>query len=113
MTDTLTKKQRSFCMSRIKSKRTKPELFLKKKLKGFVYQPKTFGNPDFSSYTKREVIFVDGCFWHKCPKHFVKPKSNKSYWIPKLERNVQRSKEVEVTYKIAGWKVKRIWECEI
>ena len=108
--DNLTKKQRSFCMSRIRSRNTKPELLLKKKLKGDIYQPKAFGRPDFINYKRKEVIFIDGCFWHKCPNHFVKPKSNKKYWLPKIERNIQRDKEINLVYKIAGWKVKRIWE---
>ena len=100
-------------MSRIKSKNTKPELILKKMLKSFKYHPKAFGNPDFIHYKKKVVLFVDGCFWHKCPIHFVKPKSNKSYWLPKIERNIQRDKEINLAYKFAGWKVKRIWEHEL
>jgi len=85
-------------MSRIKSSKTKPELNFKKKFKEFTYQPKVFGKPDFIDYKKKIAIFIDGCFWHKCPKHFKKPQSNKEYWKPKIER------------KNSGWKVKRIWE---
>lgn len=108
--DNLTKKQRSFCMSRMRSKRTKPELLSKKKLRGFVYQPKVFGKPDFINYAEKEVIFIDGCFWHKCPIHFIKPKSNKAYWQSKIKRNVIRDKEVTLAYSYSGWKVQRIWE---
>ena len=97
-------------MSRIKSKNTKPELILKKTLKNFKYHPKVFGNPDFINYKKKTVIFIDGCFWHKCPKHFKYPKSNRKYWLPKLKRNAVRDKEIEITYKNSGWKIKRIWE---
>lgn len=113
MSDNLTKSQRTFCMSRIRSKGTKIELRLKSKLKKFVYQPKMFGRPDFADLKNKKVIFIDGCFFHKCPKHFIKPKSNKKYWLPKLERNAVRDKEVYIAYKLAGWKVIRIWEHDI
>ena len=111
--DTLTKEQRSFCMSRIRSKNTKPELKHKAKNLHLEYQPKAFGKPDFIDWKKKTVIFIDGCFWHKCSKHFIAPKSNKAYWLPKLERNVARDKEVNVAYKNSGWKVVRICEHEL
>ena len=110
MPDNLTKKQRSYNMSRIKSSKTKPELNFKKKFREFSYQPKVFGKPDFIDYKKKIVIFIDGCFWHKCQKHFKKPKSNIAYWKPKIKRNVLRDKEINFAYKNSGWKVKRVWE---
>ena len=116
MPDNLTKEQRSYCMSRITSKETIPELILKKEMKsqGFTYQPKnTFGKPDFIHRDKKIAVFIDGCFWHMCPKCFIKPKSNKNYWIPKLERNAVRGKEINIAYKNDGWEVIRIWEHEL
>jgi len=114
MSDTLTKEQRSYCMSKIKSSHTKPELILKKYLKEFNHNPKRiFGNPDFINFKEKVVIFIDGCFWHKCPIHYKEPKSNKRYWIPKLEKNVIRDKENAIAYKNAGWGVIRIWEHEL
>jgi len=113
MPDTLTPQQRSYCMSKIKSKNTSLELRLKKSLHNFEYQPKIFGNPDFIYFKKKIVLFIDGCFWHMCPKHFIKPKTNKSYWMPKLKRNVVRDKEIRIAYKIAGWKVISVWEHEL
>ena len=116
MVDNLTKKQRSYCMSRINSKYTTPEIILKKELKyhKFTYHPKNvFGNPDFINKKSRIIIFIDGCFWHKCLIHYKEPNSNKKYWLPKLERNAIRDKEVGITYKKAGWKVIRIWEHEL
>jgi DNA mismatch endonuclease (patch repair protein) len=114
MSDNLTKEQRSFCMSKIRSRDTKPELYIKNKLRGFIYHPKNiFGNPDFINWKDKEVIFIDGCFWHKCPKHFIEPKSNRKYWIPKLEKNVLRDKEINLAYKNSTWKVLRIWEHEL
>lgn len=110
MVDNLTKEQRSFCMSRIRSRDTKPELKHKAKNLHLEYQPKAFGNPDFIDWKKKIVIFIDGCFWHKCPKHFIAPKSNRKYWLPKLEKNVLRDKEINIAFKNAGWKVVRVWE---
>ncbi|MBU0962719.1 MAG: very short patch repair endonuclease [Nanoarchaeota archaeon] len=111
MVDNLSKKQRSYCMSKIKNKYTNPELIFKKKYKNFIYHPKNiFGNPDFIDYKKKTVVFIDGCFWHKCPIHFKYPKSNRKYWIPKLKRNALRDKEIDIVYKNSGWKVRRIWE---
>ena len=113
MPDNLTKEQRSYCMSRINSKHTNPEIILKKELKlhGFIYQPKNlFGNPDFINKNKKIVIFIDGCFWHKCPKCYKEPKSNREYWLPKLEKNTIRDKEIDIAYKNLGWRVIRIWE---
>jgi len=97
-------------MSSIKSHNTKPELILRKSLRGYKYQPKIFGKPDFINYKKRIVLFVDGCFWHQCPIHSKRPKHNKEYWLPKLKRNVIRAKEVDITYKNSGWEVRRLWE---
>lgn len=114
MADNLTKAQRSYCMSKIRSSRTSPEYLVKEKLKGYSYLPKgLFGNPDFINWKNKTVLFVDGCFWHKCPKHWNKPKSNRKYWLPKLDRNVLRDKEIEMAYSAVGWKVERIWEHEI
>lgn len=113
MTDLICKKARSKIMSKIKSYDTKPELFLKKLLEGYKYQPNVFGRPDFINYKKRIIIFVDGCFWHQCPIHSKKPKQNINYWIPKLMRNIVRAREVEITYKKYGWKIVRIWEHDL
>lgn len=58
------------------------------------------------------AVFVDGCFWHSCPRHGSIPKSNIDYWIPKLARNVQRDRETNRALDEAGWSVIRIWEHE-
>lgn len=61
---------------------------------------------------RRIVVFIDGCFWHGCPLHFVAPKSNADYWGPKLERNRQRDRETDARLAAAGWRVLRFWEHE-
>jgi DNA mismatch endonuclease (patch repair protein) len=113
--DNLTKIQRSYNMSRIRSSKTKPELKLKKLMKklNFSYQPKICGKPDFANKAEKIVIFVDGCFWHKCSTHFVKPRSNKKYWYAKIKKNVSRDKKINAIYTKSGWKVVRIWEHDL
>ena len=102
-------------MSKVKSKGTKLELQFKYLLKGlrFRYQPKIKGKPDFALKKLKIAIFIDSCFWHKCPKHFRQPNSNKAYWTPKINRNVERANEVNKQFKKQGWKVLRFWEHDI
>tara|TARA_Y100000310_G_scaffold266455_1_gene277951 strand:+ start:2213 stop:2632 length:420 start_codon:yes stop_codon:yes gene_type:complete len=115
MPDTFSKKKRSQIMSKVKSRETKLELHFKKLLAGLRlrYQPKIIGRPDFASKKLKIAIFIDSCFWHKCPKHFRQPHSNKSYWKPKINRNVERAKEVNKQLKKDNWKVIRFWEHEL
>lgn len=68
--------------------------------------------PDIVFPRSRVAVFVDGCFWHACPDHGTKPKSNTSYWAPKLARNVERDRRVDRGLTGEGWKVVRIWEHE-
>lgn len=72
-----------------------------------------FGKPDISIRKYKIVIFIDSCFWHVCPIHSNKPKSNQEYWNKKLSRNQQRDIEVNNYYIEKGWHIKRIWEHEI
>src|SRR3989344_8866992 len=115
MPDAFSKKKRSQIMSKIKSRETKLELNFKELLVGlrFRYQLKVIGRPDFASKKLKTAIFIDSCFWHKCPKHFREPNSNYSYWKPKISRNVERAKEVNALLKIEGWKVVHFWEHDI
>ena len=71
------------------------------------------GKPDIAIKKHKLVIFLDSCFWHKCPKHFKQPKSNLEYWIPKIDRNVNRDKEINKFYSEHNWHLMRIWEHEI
>lgn len=65
---------------------------------------------DIAFPRRRLAVFVDGCFWHCCPDHGTVPKSNQSYWIPKLSQNVERDKKVTESLLSDGWQVIRIWE---
>lgn len=60
----------------------------------------------------RIAVFVDGCFWHRCPQHFTAPKSNAQWWRDKIERTVQRDRETDQILATAGWVVLRVWEHE-
>ncbi|WP_082087573.1 very short patch repair endonuclease [Microbacterium sp. SA39] len=60
----------------------------------------------------RVAIYIDGCFWHGCPIHATYPKRNSDYWLPKLQRNVERDRETDARLQLAGWKVLRFWEHE-
>ncbi|RXZ47574.1 very short patch repair endonuclease [Agromyces fucosus] len=60
----------------------------------------------------RLAVFIDGCFWHGCPEHFIQPKLNSTYWGPKIARNVERDRETNEALIRAGWRVARFWEHE-
>jgi DNA mismatch endonuclease (patch repair protein) len=115
MPDKFSKEIRSKIMSKIRSKNTLGERILKKELKGlFLRQyPDIIGNPDFGSKKRKVAVFVDGCYWHKCPKCYVEPKSNRKYWLPKIERNVLRDKKTNKLLKKDHWLIIRVWEHEL
>jgi DNA mismatch endonuclease, patch repair protein len=66
--------------------------------------------PDIVFGREKTAVFVDGCFWHGCPKHGTTPRSNTWYWAPKLERNIRRDRFVDRELQLAGWFVIRVWE---
>ena len=118
MTDVLTRKQRSYNMSMIRCNNTHPERILRTKLfnagyRGFKSKYKLLGKPDFVFPKDKIALFVDGCFWHKCPKCFKKPRTNTRFWELKINGNVKRDKKINCVLKKQGWKVVRIWEHDI
>lgn len=120
MADNHSKEIRSYNMSQIRSKNTKPEEIVRKYLfsKGFRYRKndKRYpGRPDIILPKYKTAIFVNGCFWHMhdgCPK-FILPKSNIEYWKPKLERNKRHDIENKIALEKQGWKVIVVWECDL
>jgi len=68
--------------------------------------------PDIVFVTERIAIFVDGCFWHRCPQHGTIPKANREWWLRKLNANVERDRRHDAALKRAGWRVIRVWEHE-
>lgn len=116
--DNLTEEQRKKNMRNIRSKGTKPERIIAKKLKekGIYFTQhvkKVFGKPDITFLRKKVAVFIDSDFWHRHPENFQMPKTNRDYWEKKIERNVNRDKEVNKKLKEEGWEVIRIWESEI
>jgi DNA mismatch endonuclease (patch repair protein) len=69
--------------------------------------------PDFVFRAARLAVFVDGCFWHACPKHATRPKNNRAFWRKKLDTNRIRDRLVNRTLRKLGWKVVRLWEHEL
>ena len=114
------KKTRSYNMSRIKGKETKPEVVVRKYLfsEGFRYRKNVKdlpGTPDIVLPRYKTVIFVNGCFWHghKGCRHFVVPDTNREFWIGKIEANIQRDARKSAELEKLGWRVIVIWECEL
>ena len=71
------------------------------------------GLPDFVWRPERVALFVDGCFWHGCPRHGHTPRSRVTYWTAKLARNAKRDRKVSRALRASGWTVLRIWECAL
>lgn len=107
-------------MSANKSKNTKPELIFRKALwangiKGYrLHWKKAPGSPDIAFPQTKFAIFVNGCFWHRCPKcKLPMPKSNSLFWKEKFKKNINRDKQKIHLLKEAGWISLVLWECEL
>lgn len=119
MADHLTKDRRSWNMSRIRSKDTKPETVVRFLLHKMGYRFRLYrkdlpGNPDIVLPKYRTAIFVHGCFWHrhKGCKRCTTPSVNQKYWLSKFAYNIARDKENRRKLKQEGWKCIVVWECE-
>lgn len=110
---------RSRLMARVRRAGTTPELALRTALHraGLRYRLSSSlglpGSPDIAFGRSRLAIFVDGCFWHGCPRHGTVPKTNTSFWMAKIIRNQQRDRQVDRSLKDLGWRVLRLWEHEV
>ncbi|MCX8105943.1 MAG: very short patch repair endonuclease [Ignavibacterium album] len=120
MADVHDKITRSYNMSQIKGKNTKPEIMVRKYIfsKGFRYKlhdKRLPGKPDIVLPKLKVVVFIHGCFWHghsNC-RYFVPPKTRTKWWLKKIERNKQLDNENLLKLKDAGWKVFTIFECKL
>ncbi len=118
--DTLTKTERTERMSRIRSKDTKPELHVRRLVYSLGYRYRLHrrdlpGTPDLVFPSRRKVIFVHGCFWHRhtgCPNTRW-PKSKLGFWKPKLEANKRRDIKHKKQLTRQGWRYLVVWECEL
>ena len=118
MTDVLSKEQRAYNMSKIRGKNTGPEIKLRKLLwsagiRGYRVHYNLPGKPDIVFVKKKIVIFIDGCFWHKCPMDFQEPETRKDFWMKKINSNVERDEKINRQLSDTGWTVIRIWEHEM
>ena len=120
MSDTLTPSQRSYNMSRIRSRNTTPERAVRHALwhKGYRYRlndKRLPGSPDLVLPKYRAVIFINGCFWHGhrgCTKYVV-PKTNEAFWREKIARNIARDELNAQRLDTLAWTVITVWECEL
>lgn len=119
MSDVFTPEKRSEVMSRIRArdnKRTELALaafFRANKFSGWRRHYPIVGRPDFVFQTQRVAVFVDGCFWHGCQKHFKNPVGNHEFWKRKIEANRVRDRKVTRELRMKGWRVLRIWEHQL
>ncbi|HEY9002036.1 MAG TPA: DNA mismatch endonuclease Vsr [Mucilaginibacter sp.] len=120
MADIWSKEKRSYVMSRIRGKNTKPEILLRSFLfnSGFrfrLHSKHLPGKPDIILAKYKTVIFVHGCFWHyhkKCPEGRI-PNTNSKFWSEKLSKNIERDIKNQTLLKALGWNVIVVWECDI
>jgi DNA mismatch endonuclease (patch repair protein) len=116
--DNLTKAQRRENMQNIHSSGTVVEMIImralqRKKIYFSRHVKSIIGKPDIVFRRKKIAVFIDSDFWHRHPKRFIMPKSNKQYWRKKIRRNKERDKEVNKALRSQGWKVIRIWEYDV
>jgi DNA mismatch endonuclease (patch repair protein) len=121
MADVFSPEKRSAVMSQIRASGNRATelrvilLFRELGIRGWRRKTKIFGKPDFIFPKERVAVFVDGCFWHRhlgC-KFCYTPKSRRDFWLPKFQRNIARDRLVTRTLHKAGWRVVRIWECQL
>ena len=116
MADVFTKRKRSAVMSCIRSSANKDTelrlivIFRAHRVTGWRRNRNLPGKPDFVFPAQRLALFVDGCYWHGCPKHYRRPKTNRAFWDAKIARNRQRDREVHRLLRAKGWRVLRVWE---
>lgn len=119
MVDVFDKKKRSEVMSRIRGRGNRDtELLLARLMRqnhitGWRRHQAIPGKPDFVFRPARLAVFVDGCFWHGCPRHCQMPAANREFWQEKLASNVARDRSVTRLLRHKGWQVVRIWECQL
>lgn len=89
------------------------QIFRTNGITGWRRNSKLPGKPDFVFPRLKLAVFVDGCFWHGCPKHMTWPKTRAAFWRQKITRNMERDKEVNRLLHAKGWKVIRVWQHEL
>lgn len=119
MSDTVTPAQRSAIMARVRSsgnQSTELRLIALMRRAGIHGWRRNYplpGRPDFVFPALRLAVFVDGCFWHGCPRCYRRPHSRRAYWDAKAQNNRRRDARVRQTLRRRGWHVMRVWEHEL
>ena len=119
MPDIFTKAKRSAVMARIRgSGNAATELRMMALMRahgimGWRRKQRVFGKPDFVFRAAKLAVFVDGCFWHGCPRHYKPPGTRGAFWRNKVETNRDRDRRVTRALRKAGWTVLRVWECAL
>jgi DNA mismatch endonuclease (patch repair protein) len=119
MTDIWCKQKRSEVMSLIRSRGNKAtelrliEIFREYGITGWRRNQPLLGKPDFTFRCGRVVVFVDGCFWHGCPKCYKRPKSNQAFWDTKIANNRKRDRHVSRELRRLGWHIVRVWQHQL
>jgi len=119
MADIWSKEKRSEVMAAVRGKGNRSTevrmvlLFRENRIKNWRRHLPLPGRPDFAFKAERVVVFVDGCFWHGCPKCYRAPGSNVEFWLHKVEGNRRRDRSVSRQLRSAGWSVVRVWECSL
>ena len=122
MADTLNRAERSSRMASIRGRDTGPEMVVRKLVHGMgfryrLHSPSLPGKPDLVFASRKRVIFVHGCFWHRHAARSCRlarlPKSRLEFWEPKLEGNRDRDRRIKLELRKLGWKELTIWECQL
>ncbi len=119
MADVFDGKKRSEIMKKVRSRNNKStelkliQVFSENSIKGWRRGYPVKGHPDFVFLDKKIAVFVDGCFWHGHDCRNTRPADHAEYWAKKRERNIRHDKEVTAMFEQRGWRVIRIWECEL
>jgi DNA mismatch endonuclease, patch repair protein len=118
--DSVSRETRSRVMAQVRSQRNRStewrlrSALVRAGIRGWTMNPAgVVGKPDFVFPEPQLAVFVDGCFWHGCPRCKRIPSSNTLYWGPKIERNRNRDRRVGKTLRSGGWKVLRVWEHQL
>ncbi|MBI3578514.1 MAG: DNA mismatch endonuclease Vsr [Ignavibacteriales bacterium] len=120
MTDTFNPEVRSLIMTSVRSSGNKStEWKVRARLVAFglsqwrMHDKTLPGSPDFVFPKRKLAVFIDGCFWHGCPKCYRRPKSSRAYWDLKVKKNMARDRYNRLRLRTMGWKVVRVWEHEL
>lgn len=119
MADVFDGEKRSEIMKKVRSRNNKStelkliQVFRENSIKGWRRGYPVKGHPDFVFLDKKIALFVDGCFWHGHDCRNTRPADHAEYWAKKRERNIRHDKEVTAMFEQRGWRVIRIWECEL